>query len=68
MKESAGGSKERVCYRCGQPEQGANILRLLPGSTHITLCPACYQIVWGWREKPLDPPSSAPPDQRLKER
>jgi hypothetical protein len=42
------------CYRCGtvEPEQS---LRLLPGSQHITLCPACYEVIWGWHEQQPKP-------------
>jgi hypothetical protein len=40
----------RTCYRCGKPEEAERPLRLLPGSTHIVVCPACYQVLWGWKE------------------
>ena len=41
----------RTCYRCGKPEGAQRPLRLLPGSTHIVVCPACYQVLWGWKEQ-----------------
>lgn len=41
----------RTCYRCGKPEERARPLRLLPGSTHIVVCPACYEVLWGWKEQ-----------------
>lgn len=52
------------CYRCGNKEQGQQPLRLLPGSSHITLCPACYEVIWGWHPKPLAPASAAPREKR----
>ena len=42
---------QRVCYRCAKPEHAQRQLRLLPGSQHIVVCPACYQFLWGWKEK-----------------
>lgn len=63
MSEPSTKPKEPCCYRCGQAEQVPSTLRLLPGSNHITLCPECYLIVWGWREKPAGPASGAAPDQ-----
>lgn len=44
-------SEQRTCYRCGKPEGAQRPLRLLPGSTQIVVCPACYQVLWGWKEK-----------------
>jgi hypothetical protein len=44
------------CYRCGIEKLEQGTLQLLPGSTHITLCPDCYAIVWGWHEVPSTPP------------
>ena len=41
----------RTCYRCGKPEEAGRPLRLLPGSTHIVVCPACYTVLWGWKEQ-----------------
>ncbi len=42
---------QRVCYRCAQVENAQRPLRLLPGSQHIIVCPACYQVLWGWKEQ-----------------
>ena len=44
-------SERRTCYRCGKPEEVQHPLRLLPGSTHIVVCPTCYEVLWGWKEK-----------------
>lgn len=41
----------RTCYRCGKPEEEQRPLRLLPGSTHIIVCPLCYHFLWGWKEQ-----------------
>ena len=41
----------RTCYRCGKPEEMQRPLRLLPGSAHIVVCPACYAFLWGWKEQ-----------------
>jgi hypothetical protein len=41
--------RQVTCYRCGKQEQGQHPFRLLPGSQYITLCPECYQIIWGGR-------------------
>lgn len=41
----------RTCYRCGKLEEEQRPLRLLPGSTHIVVCPACYAVLWGWKEQ-----------------
>jgi DNA-directed RNA polymerase subunit M/transcription elongation factor TFIIS len=38
------------CYRCGKEHLEQGTFRVLPGSTHITLCPACYEVIWGWHE------------------
>lgn len=38
-----------TCYRCNKREQKHYPFRLLPGSHHITLCPECYQVLWGGR-------------------
>lgn len=42
----------RTCYRCGKPEEAERLLRLLPGSTRMVVCPACYTVLWGWKEQP----------------
>lgn len=44
-------AEPRTCYRCGKPEEMQRPLRLLPGSAHIVVCPACYAVRWGWKEK-----------------
>lgn len=46
---------QRVCYRCAKVESAQRPLRLLPGSQHIIVCPACYQFLWGWKEKEHEP-------------
>jgi hypothetical protein len=53
------------CYRCDKLEQAGEPFRLLPGSSHITLCPACYTLVWGWRDQPAGPPDGAGPAGRV---
>lgn len=57
MEKSAQASAKRHCYRCGRPETEEQALQLLPGSSHITLCTTCFDVVWGWHRQP----SSAPP-------
>lgn len=44
-----------ISYRCGKPEEAQRPLRLLPGSTHIIVCPECYQFLWGWKEQRSTP-------------
>jgi len=44
------GDAPRTCYRCGTPEPRAEPFRRLPGSQHIIVCPACYQVLWGWKQ------------------
>lgn len=46
----------RTCYRCGKPEQKPHTFRLLPGSQHIIVCPKCYELLWGWKERPAKTP------------
>ena len=47
MSDSKEASAGQVCYRCAKQEQGQPTFRLLPKSSHITLCPECYEVVWG---------------------
>lgn len=49
--ELRAANEPRTCYRCGKPEEMQRPLRLLPGSAHIVVCPACYQVLWGWKEQ-----------------
>ena len=49
---------QRTCYRCGKSEEAQRPLRLLPGSTNIIVCPACYQFLWGERPVRLKPPKN----------
>lgn len=63
MSDIRAASAGSTCYRCGKEEQEQHTFRLLPGSTHITLCPACYEVIWGWREKPAKPASRTAYDQ-----
>jgi hypothetical protein len=51
----------RHCYRCGKEKLEQGTLRLLPGSTHITLCPDCYAVIWGWHEVLSTPAPDAQP-------
>lgn len=51
MGEPGGTTERRRCYRCGELEQETLPLRLLPGSRHLVLCPACYAFIWGWGEE-----------------
>jgi len=55
-----------LCYRCGKEKLELGTMRLLPGSTHITLCPDCYAIVWGWHKDPSNPLSGAQPGRKPK--
>jgi hypothetical protein len=55
----------RHCYRCGKEK--LEQLRLLPGSTHITLCPDCYAIIWGWHEQPSKPALRTEPGEDVSE-
>lgn len=68
MTKSEADSVERHCYRCGQPEGAQRRLQLLPGSSHITLCAACFQIVWGWHQQPSPAPPGPAPKKRDVER
>lgn len=58
MGEPGGTTERRRCYRCGELEQETLPLRLLPGSRHLVLCPACYAFIWGERPVRLKPPKS----------
>lgn len=55
------------CYRCGKEKLEQGAFRLLPGSTHITLCPECYAIIWGWHEAPSKPVPGAEPGENISE-
>ena len=55
-----------LCYRCGKEQLEQRTLRLLPGSTNITLCPDCYAVVWGWHEEPSNPFPGAQPGRKPK--
>lgn len=61
MTKSEAGSASRHCYRCGKMETEEQPLQLLPGSTHITLCGACFGVVWGWHRQPAPAPPGTPP-------
>lgn len=51
----------RASYRCGKPEPRPQAFRLLPGSQHSSVCPACYEFLWGWKERlPKTPPEQPP--------
>lgn len=61
MKKSEAAARARSCYRCGKGESAEQALLLLPGSTHITLCQMCFDVVWGWHRQPSSAPPAAAP-------
>lgn len=43
--------EQRTSSRCRKPKPRRPAFRLLSGSQHVIVCPACSAVLWGWKEK-----------------